>query len=513
MRYDYLTRFKNQFGNKGFNRLLKKGTSFESAYFSHIPTYTEVGHAAIYTGTTPKNNGIIGNNWYDKFLKKSIYVVDDNRYKTVGSASKNGQKSPYRLVASTLADELKITQNFNGKTIGVAIKDRSSILPVGHTANAAYWFDGDTIGNWITSSYYTKKQKKWVATYNKHNKKQLDTYIHTPWATLNNSKNYVECAADHDKYERKHKNESKASFPHQIEKLEKNNGHYSILKATPFGNTMTLNFAKQIVKHEKLGQNKIYSDFLAISLSSTDYIGHQYGPASTEIEDTYVRLNNDLDNFINYLDKHVGSKKYVLFLTADHAVVNVPQYLIDNKAPGDYFSSKKLLAQLNKVLFQKFNSNQLIENISNNQIFLNKQNILKHKLSFSNIEETLMDTLLTNKYIYKVVSAKTLQKNEFRKAPLSLLQEGYNQKLSGDLLFTLKPTIISDGYLKGGTTHGTGYIYDTHVPLIFYGNGIAKGKTVKKTVTITQIAPTLANILKIQEPNMSSTKIVTEVFK
>ncbi|NIJ46101.1 putative AlkP superfamily pyrophosphatase or phosphodiesterase [Wenyingzhuangia heitensis] len=513
MRYDYLLRFNDKFGSKGFNKLIENGTTYENGHYNYIPTYTAVGHTSVYTGTTPKNHGIVGNNWYDKFEQKSIYVVDDANYKTVGSESKEGQKSPYRLIASTIADQLKVAQDFKGKSIGIAIKDRSAILPVGHTADVAYWFDGANNGKWITSSYYTDKLPNWVNLYNTENKLKLDEYLASPWVTSKKIEDYTECTTDHNYFEGTFHNEDKPIFPHNLPSLKEKNGNYSLLKSTPFGNTMTLDFAKQIIKNEELGKDKTNSDFLAVSLSSTDYIGHKYGPASVEIEDTYIRLNKDLDDFISYLNSKVGNENYVLFLTADHAVVQVPHYLIDHKAPGGYFSNRELQKKLIDFTFKKYKSTKLIENISNNQIFLNRKEIGLLTLNIETLENELIEVLINYKDIHKAVSAHTLQRTEFTRAPLSLVQEGYNQKLSGDIIFTLEPTIISNGYVKGGTTHGTGYNYDTHVPIIFYGGNIAKGKAIKKPVSITQIAPTISNILKIQEPNMSSLDILIEVFE
>ncbi|MDO6739065.1 alkaline phosphatase PafA [Wenyingzhuangia sp. 2_MG-2023] len=512
MRYDYLLRFKDKFGSKGFNKLISEGTNFENGHFNYIPTYTAVGHSSVYTGTTPKNHGIIGNNWYDKDLKKSIYVVDDANYNTIGSTSKEGQKSPKRLVASTVSDQLKIAQNFKGKVVGVAIKDRSAILPVGHAADIAYWFDGGNQGKWVSSTFYAKQLPNWVSAYNQENKATLDAYLNAPWVTEKDILDYHESTLDNKHFEGTFKNEKAPVFPHDLPSLKEKNGNYSLLKTTPFGNTMTLDFAKEIIKKEELGKNKMYSDFLAVSLSSTDYIGHKYGPASKEIEDTYLRLNNDLDDFIKYLDRKVGDDNYVLFLTADHAVVQVPHFLTDNKLPGGYVNGKDLSGKLLEFTFKKYNSKHLIENFSNDQIFLNHDEIAKLDLSLEDVENSIIKEIINSPLVYKAVSAHTLQKTEFNNTPLSLLQEGYNQKYSGDILVTFTPSILKGSNASTGTSHGTGYNYDTHVPIIFYGANIAKGKAVKKPVVITQIAPTLSNLLQIQEPNMSSLDILTEVF-
>lgn len=513
MRYDYLLRFKEKFGTKGFNKLITKGTNFENAHYNYIPTYTAVGHASIYTGTTPKNHGIIGNNWYDKFEKKSIYVVQDNNYETIGSASNEGRKSPKRLVASTVTDQLKLAQNFNGKVIGVAIKDRSAILPAGHAANIAYWFDGGNEGKWISSTYYANSLPNWVHNYNAQNKQTLDNYLSTPWTTKEAIETYIESDVDNRAYEGTFKGEKSPTFPHDLPGLKDNNKNYNLLKVTPNGNTMTLDFAKAIVENEKLGTDEIYSDFLTVSLSSTDYIGHKYGPVSKEVQDTYMRLNDDLDDFINFLDRKVGKDEYVLFLTADHAVVHIPHHLKKHKLPGGYLNGSEFMANLNDFTLKKYNSDNLIENISNDQIFLNHEEIKRLNLSLETVENEIIAEIINYPLIYKAVSAHTLQRSEFRLAPLSLLQEGYNQKRSGDILVTLNPSVIK-GYAKTskGTTHGTGYNNDTHMPIIFYGASVAKGKKVKRPVHIIQIAPTIANFLQIQEPTMSCHDILTEVF-
>ncbi|MDB4297215.1 alkaline phosphatase family protein, partial [Flavobacteriaceae bacterium] len=504
----------DKFGNKGFNELIKNGTSFENAHFNYIPTFTAVGHTSVYTGTTPKNHGIIGNNWYDKFQKKSIYVVDDANFKTIGSLTKKiGQKSPKRLLASTIADQLKLGQNFKGKTFGVAIKDRSSILPVGHSANAAFWFDGGKEGKWITSTYYTEFLPIWAQEFNLEYKTKLDEYLAEPWLTKKELEDYTESDDDDKHYEVHFKGEEKAVFPHNIHTLKEKNGNYSILKSTPFGNTMTLDFAKSLIENEKLGDNKEYSDFLAVSLSSTDYIGHKFGAASKEIEDTYIRLNDDLADFIGFLDSKVGMRNYVLFLTADHAVSQIPHYLTENKIPGGYFSGADFLAKANEFLKATYQQDSLVENVSNQQIFLNHNKIKKLGLNTNTVATALKNEIINYEQIHTVTTAATLQEAEFTKAPLSLLQEGYNQKLSGDVLFTLNPSVISNHYSKGGTTHGSGYNYDTHVPVIFFGAGISRGTAVKKRVNITQIAPTVANILQIEQPNMCTSEILTEVFE
>ena len=507
MRYDYLTRFADRYGEDGFNRILKNGFSLENAHYNFTPTYTAVGHASIYTGTSPKNHGIISNNWYDKVLKKSIYCVDDVNYKTIGNDGIVGQKSPHRLYTTTVADQLQLAQNMQGKSIGIAIKDRSAILPVGHTANAAYWYDGANKNQWITSSYYMEELPGWVKKFNGNNK--ADTYLNETWETLYDIKTYTQSRADNNIYEYNLKGQEKPVFPKDLKKLREQNDNFSLIKTIPAGNTYTLDFAKAAIKGEQLGKSE-FIDFLAVSFSSTDYVGHRYGVAAVETEDTYLRLDKDLAHFFNFLDTEVGKENYTLFLTADHAAVHVPSYLQSLKIPAHYLSTRKLKEFLSDITQKYFNSKELIEDVSNYQIFLNQEKIETLGFNKNTVAQRLADEVLNFDKIYKAVTARTLQTTNFTEGIMHALQEGYNPKFSGDVLMLPYPATLNGS--RKGTSHGSGYSYDTHVPVIFYGNGINKGVS-KKTYKIIDIAPTISNLLKIEAPNGTSGKIIEEVLK
>ncbi|MBU3009919.1 alkaline phosphatase family protein [Polaribacter vadi] len=507
MRYDYLTRFYDRYSENGFKRLLNNGFSLENAHYNLIPTYTAVGHSSIYTGTTPSNHGIISNNWYDKFLKKSIYCVDDANYKTIGNDSNDGKKSPHRMYSTTVTDQLKLAQNMNGKTIGIALKDRSAILPAGHTANAAYWYYGKDKGDFISSSFYIDELPKWVLDFNDSDK--AESYVKTPWETLYNIETYTNSIVDDNIFEGKFKGESTSTFPHNIPEIKEKNGNLDILKAIPNGNSFTTDFAKAAIIGENLGKNT-HTDFLAVSYSSTDYVGHQFGPASKEIEDTYLRLDKDLADLFSFLDQQVGKDKYTIFLTADHAAVHVPAYLQSLKIPAHYLKTKQLRNNILAITEKYFNSKELIENVSNYQVFLDKKKIESLGLNKNKVAEKIAEEIVNFDGIYKAVTAKTLQSSHFSDGIMNSLQNGYNQKFSGDVLMIPFPATLTGG--KTGTSHGSGYSYDTHVPILFYGNGIKKGVS-KKRYNITDIAPTIANLLKIEAPNSSSGKIVEEALK
>ena len=507
MRYDYLTRYAERYGKDGFNRLLNNGFSLKNTHYNYIPTYTAVGHTSIFTGTTPSNHGIISNNWYDKFLKKAIYCVDDSNYKTVGNSGNSGMKSPKRLYTTTIADQLNLAQNKRGKTIGISIKDRSAILPVGHSANAAYWYDGSDYNTWITSSYYMNELPNWVKDFNKNNK--ANKYLNEPWETLYDIKTYTNSIADDNIFEGKFKGQKKPTFPKDLKILRTNNDNFSLIKSVPAGNTFTADFAKAAIIGENLGKSD-FIDFLTISFSSTDYIGHKYGVAAIETEDTYLRLDKDLASFFQFLDKQVGKDNYTLFLTADHAAVHVPAYLQSLKIPGHYIDTKKFKQFILGITEKYFNSVELIENVSNFQIFLNKEKIESLGLNKNDVAEKLAEEVLNFDNIYKTVTAKTLQTTNFTKGILNSLQNGYNQKFSGDVLMIPYPSTLARG--RTGTSHGSGYSYDTHVPLIFYGNGIKQGSSSQK-YEIIDIAPTISNLLQIEFPNGTTGKVINEVYK
>ena len=508
MRYDYLTRFASKYGEDGFKRLLKGGFSLENAHYNYIPTYTAVGHASIYTGTTPVNHAIISNNWYDKYAKKSIYCVDDSKYKTIGNDGDGGKKSPYRMLTTTVTDQLKLAQNMNGKTIGIAIKDRSAILPAGHAANGAYWFDGGNKGQWISSSYYMNNLPNWVQEFNKS--KKVDEYLKQPWKTLYDIKTYTESISDDNNFEQPFKGEEKPVFPHNIPAIKNKNNNYSIIKAIPAGNSLTTDFAKAAIIGENLGKSN-FTDFLAVSYSSTDYVGHQFGVASKEIEDTYLRLDKDLANLFKFLDTQVGEGNDTLFLTADHAAVQVPSYLESLKIPAGYIKPVTFKNFLNEITLKHFKSDEIIENVSNFQVFLNKDKIKELSLNYENVAQTIADEAINHKKIYKSVTARTMQTTTFTNGILHVLQNGYNQKFSGDVILVPNPSTIASSSRKG-TTHGSGYSYDTHIPMIFYGNGIKQGAS-KQQYEIVDIAPTISNLLQIEFPNGCSGKIIEEVLE
>ena len=330
MRQEYLYRFEKKFGNGGFRRLMSDGFMLKNAHYSYIPTYTGPGHASVYTGTTPALHGIIGNDWFDKTLKANVNCVGDPNQKPVGVAEGNGDVSPWRLLTTTITDELKLATQKSGKVIGLSMKDRGAVLPAGHMADGAYWFDGPS-GKFISSTYYKPGLPVWLEKFNALN--LADQYLNREWKPLLPLDQYTESGPDNTPYEARLKGKDiPSTFPYNLKELRTKNPGFDLLISTPFGDDILTEVAKAAIEGENLGADEI-TDFLAVSFSTPDYVGHGMGPNAVEVEDTYLRLDKNIEDLLNDLDKKVGTGKYVVFLTADHAVSDVPQYLKDNKVP------------------------------------------------------------------------------------------------------------------------------------------------------------------------------------
>ncbi len=508
MRYDFLTRFWDKYGNDGFKKLVNEGFNCKNTNYNYMPTYTGPGHASIFTGTTPENHGIISNTWYDKINNVQIYCTQDNLVNTVGSNSVNGQMSPKKLLGTTITDELKLATNKRGIIIGISLKDRGAILPAGHVANAAYWFDGGNVGQWISSSYYMKELPEWLKKINEN--KPAEKYLSKQWETLYPMETYIESINDSNAYEDLFIGESAPIFPHNLPTLRVKNQNYSLIKATPFGNTILKELALETIKAEKLGVDE-FTDFLSISFSSPDYIGHQFGPMSVEIEDTYLRLDKEIAQLLSYLAKNFKKEDVLIFLTADHGAVDVPQFLIDSKVPAGYFDETALGNELKIYLKKVFDSDSLLANVSNYQVFLNQHYINEKKLNFVEIENTIARYLITQKGVAKVVTGTALRATEFNDRITAEAQRGYHQARSGDVLFILESGWIPKEETKG-TTHGSPYHYDTHVPLLWYGFGITKGET-NDEIIIPDIAATIAALLNIQPPSACTGKPIQKLVK
>jgi predicted AlkP superfamily pyrophosphatase or phosphodiesterase len=494
MRWDYLYRYYERYlPAGGFKRLLTEGFSCENTMISYAPTITACGHTCIYTGSVPAIHGITGNDWFDYKQNGIIYCTEDDSAKTIGSNSTAGQMSPRNLLVTTIGDELRLATNFRSKVVGIAIKDRGAILPAGHSANAAYWYDNKT-GDWITSSYYQDSLPSWVKELNA--KKLPDKYYATDWNTLYPLNTYVQS------------NLAKTGFPYTLKQYAGKN--YQVISATAYGNSFTLDMAKAAIEGEKLGNNSV-TDMLTVSLSSPDYIGHAYGPNSVEEEDCYLRLDKDLGAFLDYLDSKIGKGQYFVFLTADHGAANEPAFLKANKIPAGNFDDQKVTDELNQMLKEKFETDGLIYGIINYQVYLNRNAITEKKIGKDLLNTSIINYLLQNAAVDRAFAIDDVNNTTLTAKIKEAVTNGYYPSRSGDIQIILHPQWI-DGFLNGGTTHGVWNPYDAHIPLIWFGWNISPGKT-NHEIYMTDIAPTVAAMLKIQMPSGSIGHVIEEVVK
>ncbi len=482
MRYDYIYRFWDKFGENGFKRLINEGHFFRNCQFGYVPTYTGPGHASIFTGTPPSIHGIIANNWYDKNSGEFVYCAGDGKMHTICSCeqkdvvSEDGKMSPHNMMTTTFSDELKLF-NSESKAIGISLKDRGAILPVGHSANASYWIDSD--GKWISSSFYMEQLPSYVQIINDRN--DVNKYLKGKW-------------------------EMKKKFSYDLDSLYNLNGN-SAIKNTPYGNSIVNDLSVTILKNEKLGQDN-NTDVLTISYSSTDYIGHQFGPHAHEIEDTYLKLDIELANLLRQIDEKIGFENTLVFITADHGVVSEPSQLLKRNIPAGYFDKNIMVHELKEHLMNTYNwpsningANDYISNYSNNNLYLNHEFIIENlNVKIEEVRKECANFLLKYKWVKNTYTSDQLHENEYQNSFNALIQKGYNQKRSGDVIVSLQTGWLSVNWRKGGTTHGSCFSYDTHVPLIFWGGNIPKGRTDRK-VYIRDIAPTISTILGISYPN------------
>jgi predicted AlkP superfamily pyrophosphatase or phosphodiesterase len=504
MRWDYLYRFNQLYTANGFKRLLGEGFSCDNTFIPYTPTYTAPGHTCVYTGSVPAIHGIVGNYWFDKSLNANVYCTDDSTVNTVGNSSNAGKMSPENMWTTTITDELRLSNNFKSKVVGIALKDRGAILPVGHSANAAYWYD-DKGGKWITSTYYMTDLPAWVKDFNA--KDMVSTYMSKDWATILPIEQYDLSTGDDMPYEGNILGEKIPTFPHKLSTITESK--YAAFRTTPFASTFTFDFAKKAIENENLGNNTV-TDFLAISISSTDYIGHTFGPNSIEVEDAYLRLDKDIADFLQYLDQKLGKGNYLTFLTADHGVAHVPAFLAEHKIPAGTLNDIELAKGLTMEIDKEFGIKNAVQSVQNYQVYLNFSEIEKRGKDRATVVNAVIKLLKQKAPIEYVFETDKLVLATISEPQKRMMTNGYNPKRSGDIQFTFKPGYF-DGLSKG-TTHGLWNPYDAHIPLVFFGWNIKQGNTNRETY-MTDISATLAAMLKIQMPSGCVGKVIPEVTK
>ena len=507
MRWDYINQFKAYFtSQQGFLRFVNEGASCNNNIIPYIPTVTACGHASVYTGSTPALHGIAGNQWFDNYLQKSVYCVEDPSVVSVGiDGSAAGKMSPKNLWTSTIGDEMKLASNFKSKVYGISIKDRGAILPAGHSADGAFWYDSKS-GKFISSNYYYKTLPSWVSNYNDQHR--VDSFYNKGW-DLSLAKTVYEanCDGDINAYESTALGADQKGFPYTLSQFIGKD--YGKIASTPYGNNIVLEMAEKVLVNEQLGKDDI-TDLLAISFSSPDYIGHSFGPNSWETMDGYIKLDIQLAQLFATLDKQVGKNNYTVFLTADHAVQHIPDFAKKHHLPGGLIIESDIKKELNQLLVKNGLNPKMISDIGEYFIHFNHDLMDSLKVSQDRLVQLVTNSLEKNPGILQVVETRKAATASIPEALRERIVNGYNPQRSGDLFIVTKSGYM-DGYATG-TTHGTFYNNDAHIPLLWYGNGIKKGQ-INSVNYMTDIAPTVTTLLGIQMPSGAIGKPILEVLK
>jgi predicted AlkP superfamily pyrophosphatase or phosphodiesterase len=500
MRYDYIYKFWDKFGEGGFKRLINEGTNCKNANYDYQFTQNSVGHATIATGTTPSYHGIVSEEWYQRLKDKITNCVADEKEKGIGGTPDAGHMSPRQLLTTTIGDEIRLANYNKSKVVGISLNGNAAILSTGQTANAAYWFDGES-GNWTTSSYYMQDLPAWVKEFN--DKKLADIYMTQSWnPKLPFSEYFQRCLADDNKYETGI--QGRKVFPYNLVEMGggKNKKKYGLLKSMPFGNTFTKDFAISEIIKDSLGRDN-YTDLLMVSFAATESIGQNFGSESIEVMDAFIRLDEDLAHFLNFLDQELGKQNVLVFLTSDHGVAQNPDYLADKGISVGYFSQNSALGLLRSYMNAVYGKGEWIKNYYAQQIYLNRDLIENSKLNLADVQQKVASFMIQFTGVANTITATTLQTAYFSDGIFSKMQKSFSQKRSGDVLINLDPGWVE----KSGTTatHNSSYSYDTHVPLIWYGWKVRRAD-IFDPVNMIDIAPSISYFLNITSPNATMGK-------
>ena len=505
-RQDYLVRFADQFVPGGFRRLLDGGAVFANAHYTHIPTYTACGHAMFMSGASPSSNGIVGNEWFERETGRRVTSVSDDKVKELGAFGGATSASPVRLVGSTLGDELRLASGGQSRVVGIAFKDRSAILPAGKRPNGAYWFDAKA-GTFVSSTYYFNELPGWVSKFNQE--VRPDRYFGAKWERLLPDEAYRRSRPDKAPEETsKYGN----TFPYTINGGETAPGakFYTQFEMTPFANDNAIEFAKSAIENEGLGTDDV-TDLLTISLSPNDLLGHAYGPYSQEVQDMTLRTDRLLADFFSYLDRRVGLNRTEIVLSSDHGVAPIPEQVRD-MGLGGRIDGKALTAAVQNALRASFGEDKWVSDFVNSNIYFDEGAFERRKTNREDVERTACAAVLRVAGVAACFTRSELLKGELRNDRNAAgVARGFYSSRSGNLIIVPQPYFFF--YTETAiTTHGTGYAYDTHVPVIFFGPGITPG-TYFGECGPADIAPTLSALLGLAPPSNSEGRVLAEAIK
>jgi len=510
LRYDHIERFRDRFSDNGIKRLINEGTYFRNASFEYMLTQSAPGHATIATGAEPSSHGIPSDNWYVPLKNELIYSTKDAQVNPVGGSFESGLHSPVNLQASTFSDELKMASNQKAKVFSIGIKESSSILSGGHAADGSFWFD-NTTGTWMSSSYYLDSLPGWVTDFNALN--HAESYLNNSWEMFRSAENYTDCLPDSNKFEAGFG--SVSYFPYDLKKIRSKEltgprDNFSLLRETPFANSLTTSFAMRLIDRENLGRDDI-TDYLSICYSATDNIGHRFGPSSVEMGDAILRIDDEIRYLLSYLNDSIGKKNILVYFTSAHGISEIPAVLENNRIPSGYFRQNQAVQLLRSYMNAVYGEGDWIKGYSERQVFLNRTLIEDARLPLDEVQKKVTRFLVQFTGVAAAYPYSAFESNDFGNGNLKRIMNNFNAQRSGDVIITLNPGWVE----KEGeyvTNHNSPYEYDSHVPLIWYGWAINRENVTRK-VNMADIAATLSSLCKVPYPNACTGQPLIELMR
>jgi len=510
LRFDQIERFRDKLSENGIKKMINEGTFFRNASFDYMLTQSAPGFSTISTGTEPSYHGITSDNWYLPLKNEFIYCTKDVSVNPVGGSYESGLHSPVNLNASTFSDELKNTSGRKSKVFAAGIREHSAIFSAGHAADGAFWYDNST-GTWMSSTYYMSSLPSWVNDFNASN--YAESYLNSTWTPLRQPSDYSICLPDSNRFEAGFNGVN--YFPYDINKLSKPEGrgsvrNYAFLRETPFADALTTSFAIRLIEKEGLGKDEI-PDFLSICYSSTDYIGHRFGPSSVETADAILRLDKNIETLLTYLNDNLGKKNILIYFTSAHGVSEVPSVMGDVRIPAGYFNHNQALQLLRSYLNAIYGEGDWVRGFSERQIFLNRMLIEDARIPIEDIQKKTARFLIQFTGVASAFPYYAFEANDFGNGHLRRIVNSFSPQRSGDVIITLNPGWVE----KEGdqlTNHNSPYEYDSHVPLIWYGWTVNRS-TVMRKVNMTDIAATLSSLCRVPYPNACSGEPMSELFR
>jgi len=507
MMYDYLSVYWEKFGDDGFRKMATSGANCKNARYNYLITEPSVGYASIATGANPSEHGIVSDFWYERTTNEIAYCIKDPQQTAIEGSYDAGSYSPSLMHNRTLSDEIRVKSRFRSRSIGVSIDPQASILMAGHTATGAYWID-PVHANWISSSYYMDSLPQWLVDFNQKNYR--DIYLDRTWETLRQISSYEESMLDNNPYETGFNGQ--ITFPYDLSRLGKTASgekDYTLLMSTPWGNTYTKDMAIAAIVNEELGQRDV-TDMIHIGFNATKYLSERFTTWSVEMQDAYLRLDQDIAHLLGFLDDQLGMENVLVYLTAENALAVDPRYLSEYKIPSGFFNSRTSISLLKSYLNAIYGRGDWVTFYYAQQIYLNHQLIEDSRLSLEDVQDLVARFMVQMTGISNAVQSYVLQRNQFSEGVLQRVQNSYYQKRSGDVMLYLTPGWVEHSNMGGGEY--AEFRYAPHVPLIFYGWKVNR-VTIPYKVSPIDIATSIASFLEISMPENATGKVIPDLVK